>query len=90
MQKISRRMIAFTRLIVGVTAILGLAQLGLAQPCDPRIRPVDDPTIQYRARNRCEGLYQAEVSACVLDIVGLTDGGIPLDAREIIELLGRR
>lgn len=89
MHKTSRRMRAFTRLIVGVTAVLGLAQLGLAQQCDPRVRPVDNPVIQYRARgNRCEGLYQSEVSAAVLDIVGVTDGAFrfALDAREIIEL----
>ncbi|GAK57725.1 hypothetical protein U27_04692 [Candidatus Vecturithrix granuli] len=89
MQKKSRRMIEFTRLILGVTAILGLAQLGLAQQCDPRIRPVDNPVIQYRARgNRCEGLYQSEVSAAVLDIVGVTDGAFQfaLDSKEIIEL----
>jgi len=89
MQETSRRMRAFRRLIVGVTAILGLAQLGLAQPCDPRIRPVDNPTIQYRARgNRCEGLYQSEVSAAVLDIVGVMDGvfQFALDPKEIIEL----
>lgn len=69
--------------------VLGLLQPAFAQQCDPRIRPVENWTLQYRARgNRCEGLYQAEVSAAVLDIVGVLDGALEfaLDPKELIEL----
>jgi len=75
--------------LLGVVLLIFTGQPAYAQGCDAQLKPVDNQTIQYRARgNRCEGFYSSTVSAPYLDVVGLIDGKFRFESndKETIEI----
>jgi len=52
-----------------------IALAGAASPCDPTLKPVQNPEILSTNRScRCEGFYSAKVSTGSIDMVGLVQG----------------